>query len=124
MPTKAASYATAPRMRSTSAASAVSASGSAGISCALIEIRLQDQLRGNLVAMRSSCPAAALAIQLALCDFGRPAFVDLGNRQSKAIGECARKTPGLCRHRVGRAVGVRRQPDDQRLRLPLLDEGG
>src|SRR5437762_10571920 len=122
MPTNAASNATAPRIRSASARSAASASGSAGVSLPLIEISLQDELRGDLVAMCAALASAALAIQLFLCDFCRPPLVDQRNRQAKTFAKLAREVACFRRHRVRRAVGMQRQPDDQLLRLPFAHE--
>src|SRR5213080_2918650 len=116
MPTNAASNATAPRIRSASATSAASASGICGVSPLLIEVGLQDDLRGDLVATGTRLASTALAIQPVLHDFGRPPLVDQRNRQTKTFGEPPREIARLGRHRVWRAVGMHRQADQEVLR--------
>src|SRR5256885_15728227 len=108
MPTNAASNATAPPIRSASAASAASASGICGISPLLIEIGLQDDLCRNLVATGTRLASTALAIQPVLGNFRRPPLVDERNRQTKTFGEHAPEIARLGGHRVRCAVGMQR----------------
>src|SRR5438552_574885 len=124
MPTNAASNATAPRIRSTSARSVASASGSSGVSLLVIEIGLQNKLRGDLVAMFAALASAALAFQVILCDFGCPALVDQRNGQAETCTKLAREVSRLRRHRVRCAIGMQRQADHQLLWLPFAHQRG
>src|SRR5947199_5124524 len=122
MPTNTASKATAPRMRSTSDASAASASGMAGVSSSLIEVSLKDQLRGDFVSMRSPFAPAPRLIQLVLCKLGGPAFVYERDRQVESAAEIGRETLRLRRHRMRRAIRMQWQADDELVRLPFVHE--
>src|SRR5438067_7012400 len=122
MPTNTESKATAPRMRSTSAASAASASGIPGVSSSLIEVSLKDQLRGDFVSMRSAFAPAPLLIQLVLCKLGGPALVDERDRQVGSGAEIVRETLRLQGHRMRPTRRTRLRADDSRCRLPLFQE--
>ncbi len=126
MPTNAASCATAPRIRSTSARERRFGVGK-GVSSLVrfIEPCLQDDLRGGLVALRPHrAPAAAGGAQRLFGRFARPALVDERDRQREARFELARKAPRAGRHRVRRAVGMHGQADDQLRRPPFVDQRG
>src|SRR5689334_13698650 len=115
MPTNAASYATAPRMRSARVRSVVSASGS-GL---LIEPCLQDDLRRDLVALAAAFASAAGERRLR--DLRRVALVGKrdGNREAvrKALAESSR----VPRHGMRRPVGVHRKADDDEVGMPFAD---
>src|SRR6058998_1655950 len=110
MPTSAASCATAPRIRSTSAISTASASGSVSGVMRLVEPRLQDDLRRELVAQPAIRAAATPALrQLPARDFARPALVDQRDGQPMAPLELAGEVARAGAHRMLGAVGVNRQ---------------
>src|SRR5690242_4510130 len=126
MPTSAASCATAPRIRSTSAASAVSASGRwvSGVMTS-IEPGLQDDLCGDLVAQRAIRAAAATGgLECIARDLARMALVLQRNGKREAAREVAGERARLHGQRVLGSVGVQRKADDQLTRLPLVDECG
>src|SRR5207248_3470901 len=114
--------ATAPRMRSTSAASAASASGICGVSLMLIEISLQDHLRGDLVAMCAAAASGAIAIQPILRNLRCPSLVDQRDGKPEALAKLAREAPCALGHRVRRAIGMQRQSDNQLARLPFVHQ--
>src|SRR5258705_9393674 len=124
MPTKAASYAPAPRIRPGGAASAASASSVSGGSVPLIEMRLQDDLRSDLIADRTGLASTARRVEPVLRYLRRPPLVDHRDRNLEARPELVREPPRTRRHRVWRSVGVHRQADDKPLRPPLLDQRG
>src|SRR5512137_2966935 len=120
MPTNAASCATAPRMRSASAASAASASGSPVV---FIEVSLQDYLGRDRVARGAVAPRTAPRGRNArLRLVGRVALVDEAHRHAEATLEPAREAARPCGHLVLGAVGMDGQSDDEALRLPLGNE--
>src|SRR5271157_2665933 len=103
MPTSRASWAMAPRILSASRPSVASASGRA----ALVKIRLEDQLRRDLVAYR--LPIAATGILNGKRGGLRSeALVAEGNGQAEAAFELAPEAPRPRSHRVRRSVGVGR----------------
>src|SRR5436309_2229256 len=109
-------------MRSANAASAASASGIAGVSAALIEVSLKDQLCGDFVSMRSPFAAAPLLIQLILRGFGGPALVDEHDGQVESAAELVCEILHFCGHRMRRAVRMQWQADDELVRLPFVHE--
>src|SRR5437867_13157500 len=115
MPTSAASCATAPRIRSTSAISTASASGSvSGVMLRLVEPRLQDDLRRELVAQPAIRAAATPALrQLPARDFARPALVDQRDGQPMAPLELAGEGARAGAPRTLGAVGGSRDPAEQ-----------
>src|SRR4030095_1369867 len=102
MPTNAASKATAPRMRSASATSVASASGSCGV---VIEPPLQDHARCDLVARRAALAPGARGVELRLCELGRVALVRGAYGDRETFAELAREVAGARGDRVRRAVG-------------------
>src|SRR6185437_16714687 len=98
MPTNAASRASAACIWSTSALSAASASGIVSGVMRLVEPRLQNDLRGDLVAPRPS--GAARALQAVPRAFARPAFVDQRHGHAEALSELGRETTCASGHRV------------------------
>src|ERR1700682_282890 len=100
MPPNAASSATAPRIRSASVASAASASSVSGRSVPLIEIRLQDDLRSDLIAHRTALASAARRLEPVLRYLRRPPLVDHRDRNLEARPELVREPPRARRHRV------------------------
>src|ERR1700720_1409357 len=101
MPTNFASNATAPRIRSTSAANVCSASGrgTRDVSLVVVEPGLENQLRGDRVA---ACAARSCAdIWRGECGGGalrREPFVDARDAQSEARFELPREAGGVRRH--------------------------
>ena len=89
----------------------------------LVKVRLQDDLRRDLVAHAASAvsptPASASATVAA-------SVVKRSSTSStvklEARLELPREAPRARRHGVRRSVGVRRQPDHQQRRLPFLDQ--
>src|SRR5947209_19240690 len=123
MPTKAAAWSTAGRMRSTSSASAVSASGSCGAVMRAVEISLQDDLSGERIAQPALVARAVSRLaQRRACELRGEALVDLDDRKLVSPVQLARKAAGARRHLVRAAVGMQRQADHQRMGLPLVDE--
>src|SRR4029450_4583183 len=125
MPTNLASNATAPRMRSASAASVSSASGSATMVVfrVLVEPRLQDYLRGHRVARclaRSAAHAGVTEARIGRTR-GEP-LIHARHRQAKAVFERASEAFRARGHLVLRSVRMQRTPDDQRFRLPFGDQ--
>src|SRR6266850_1285701 len=119
MPISLASKATAPRILSASWPSVISASGSA----ALVKIRLENKLCGDLIAdglLRA--PAHPGAAQGERGVVRREALVAAGDGQSEAAFEMPREAQRPRRHGVSRAVGMRRQSDDEERRPPFLDQ--
>src|SRR6185437_8678489 len=110
MPTSAASCATAPSIRSTSAASAASASGRpwSGV-MVLVEPRLQDDLRGNAIAL---APMRATSVsrrsERVARGLARVALVLEGDGKREAIGKLVREFAGADCHRMLGGVGVDR----------------
>src|ERR1700746_12297 len=97
MPTKAASCATTSRIFAASAASTVSASGIALIA-ALVEPRLEDALRGDLVALGTTPPAALPRIERRLRELGRPALVHRRDGQTEPRRQRRDERVGLRGH--------------------------
>src|SRR5437899_9286794 len=120
MPTNRASYATAPRICSTSAASVCSASGKVTKRVAFfVEPGLKDQLRRNRIAgFRACCAMHAGSAQLEFGDLGRVAFVDAQHGQAEASFERPRELVGLRGDLVRGAIGVHGPASDERLRVP------
>src|SRR6202051_5415036 len=124
MPISLASTATAPRILSSSAASACSASGGPSVRVALVKIGLQNELCGKLIAyalVRARCHSG-----IGQCGRGGAsgeAFVDKLRRDAQTpfelLGEAAR-TRG---QGMRRAVGVQGQADDQQRGTPFVDQG-
>src|SRR5437763_12396737 len=123
MPTKAASCATAPRIRSTSAVKAASASGNVSSVMELVEPRLKNDLCGHLVASRTRIATAApRGAQILLGHFARPPLVDERDRYRKARVQLADERTNFRRHRMRCAVRVHRKAHHQVLRQPLTDQ--
>src|SRR6266581_4940177 len=119
MPISLASNVTASRILSASRPSVVSASGSE----ALVKILLKNQLRRDLIANAPARTTAhAGSAQGEPRVLRRMALVATGDRQAEAALELPREAQRPCRHGVGRAIGMRRQPDDQQHRSPFLDQ--
>src|SRR5437773_6771439 len=117
MPISLASNATASRIFSASRPSVISASGSEPV----VKIRLKNQLRRDPIANGPArATAHARATQGELRVLRRMALVVAGNGQPEAAFELPREAQRPRRHGVGRAIGVRRQPDDEQQRLPFL----
>src|SRR5437764_5460634 len=97
MPTNRASYATAPRICSTSAASVCSASGKVTKRVAFfVEPGLKDQLRRNRIArFRACCAMHAGCAQVLVGDLRRKTLVDAQDRQTETSLERPRELVGL-----------------------------
>src|SRR5678815_280447 len=108
MPTNFASNATAPRIRSASARSVSSASGSATRRrFRVVEPRLEDELCGDLVANGPAfLRAHARLRQRHLGALRRVALVDARDLEAEASLELAGEALGARRHLVRRAIGV------------------
>src|SRR5260221_1682789 len=120
MPTNAASKATAPRMRSASAASVASASGICGAS--VIEPALQNDLGGDLIAnFASLASAGACLVERSLCQLRGPTLVGELDGHLKAAGKFPRELLRARRHGVRHTVGVHRDTYDQHVGTPLLE---
>src|SRR5688500_912424 len=114
-------------MRSASAASTRSASGSGssmrGSAGMLVEPRLQDHLRGDFVALRAAATAAlARALERRSRVLRRMALVGFNDGKPEAAGEPPRETPRARGHRVLGAVGMHGNADDELVGLPFADQ--
>src|SRR5215831_11022388 len=122
MPTNAASYATAPRRRATSASSSASASGISGV-ILLVKPGLEDHVRGKLVAQRAIFVTAhSRGRELAFREFAREALVDKRDGHVEARRELAREALRLRGHLVGHSICMRRQADHELRGLPFRNE--
>ena len=126
MPTNAASRATAPRMRSTSAASAASASGrSSGGVMRVVEPCLQDDLRRR-PASRAARPLRPPPAGVAQRAFARPrslALVDQRHRQARSGRRAARAKRARARViACGVPSACTGRPTTSRGRPPLVDQ--
>src|ERR1017187_1017644 len=129
MPISLASNATAPRIFSTSAASARSASGNpsgtfsrTSVGLALVKIALQDKLRRHLIANALVRARSYSGVgQRLRRGVRRETLVDKLGQDAEAsfelLGEAA-GTRGQC---VRRAVGMNRQPYHQQRGMPFAD---
>ena len=114
MPISLASTATAPRILSSSAASACSASGSPSVGVALVKIGLQNELRGKLIAYALVRARFHSGIgQRGRGGVSGEAFVDKLRRDAETAFELLREAARTRGQGMRRAVGVRGQADDQ-----------
>src|SRR5450755_5002409 len=110
MPTSFASMATALRMRSASAASVASASGSPLVGAMLVKIRLQDKLGGDLVAHTALLARGHAGVrERSGRGKSREAFVDQRDGHAEAALELPREASCARRQFVLRSVCMRRQ---------------
>src|SRR5450755_2505640 len=123
MPISLASNDTAPRIFSTSAASASSASGSPSAGCLLVKIGLQYELRSNLIAnvLVRACFHAGIGQRFG-GGMGGKAFVDQLRGESEAAFELVREASRPRGQSVLRAVGMQGQADDKQRRMPFVDK--
>src|SRR5262249_47408595 len=125
MPTNFASKATAPRMRSASAAIVCSASGRATnrASIGFVEPALEDKLRRDRVARGTAVPPVdTVGGKLGVRGNGREALVDAVHRQPEAAGEFAGEALGACGHLVLATISVERAPHDEHVGPPFVDQ--
>src|SRR5215475_7003446 len=125
MPTNFASNATAPRMRSASAAIVCSASGRVTnrISVGVVEPALQDQLCRNCVASGLSFLAVNTGLgKLGVRSDRREALVNALHAHAEAARELAGEAFGSRGHLVLAAVSVERSPYDDHVGMPLVDQ--
>src|SRR5512145_1986189 len=97
--------------------SAASCSQSFSASGSLVKVLLQDQLRRDRVDR-----LVLYAFEARFRLHGSVALVDARHRQLEALLQAAREVLRLARHLVRLSLGGSRQADDQRGRLPFLDE--
>src|SRR5579885_1366356 len=113
--------------RAFSSAASFGTSASASGSRPVMEVLLQDQLRGlrveRLAARELDRLAHADGYARAALDFRRAvALVDHPHGQAEAAVQLAREALGAARHLVRRAVLAERPADDEQRRLPFLHE--
>src|SRR5450759_1295281 len=131
MPISLASMATEPRILSSSAASACSASGRASgnpsvvlVGVALVKIALQDELCGNLIAYAFVQARFHSRIGQRGCGgVSSEAFVDQLRRETEAAFELLGEPTRTRGQGVRRAVGMHRQADNQQRGMPFVDQG-
>src|SRR6516165_4560249 len=122
MPTNAASYATAPRRRATSASSSASASGISGVML-LVKPDLEDHVRGELVAKRAIFAAAhSRGREFAFGKFARKTLVNQRDGQTEPGVELGSEAACLRRHLMRRSIRMRRQADHELRGLPFRHE--
>src|SRR6516162_5745146 len=125
MPTNFASNATAPRMRSASAAIISSASGRATnrVSVGLVEPTLEDELRRDCIAgSLTALPVDTGSGKLSVRGEARESLVNATDLQSETTGELSGEALGTCGHLVLAAVSMHRAPHDDYVGSPFVDQ--